>query len=444
MNLLLINASLSNPEYISNKTRIKMSTYPSLGLALLAALTPPEFNVKIINEECENLDFDAPVDLVGISFLTPSAPRAYEIADVFRKKSIPVVLGGVHTSAMPNEAIEHADAIVIGEAENIWTKLLEDFKTKNLQKFYKANDFVDLTTLPIPRRELLNKKIYLSTNVIQASRGCPQGCEFCSVDKFFGKKARFRPMEDVIEEIKAMNKQKFLLFTDDNLIINPSYLEKLLTELIPLKRKWLGEATWVIGHKPEIIKLMRKSGCLGLFIGFESIRTQPNIKKTSIHRNMRNAYMQTVKNLHKNRIGVLGAFIFGFDNDDLSSFDETLKFCLDADMDAVQFSSLIPFPGTPLIKRLTKEGRIITRDWSKYTYEPPGKTFYPRNMTCDELERNIGRIYREFYSFKHLLPRLIRALFRYKSLASVFYLFLVFINFRKRSKVIPSTKVCQT
>ena len=438
MNLLLINASLSNPEYISNIAKIKMSTYPSLGLALLAALTPPEFNVKIINEECEKIDFDIPVDLVGISFLTPAAPRAYEIADTFRKKNITVVFGGVHASAMPDEAVDHADSVVIGEAENIWPKLLEDFKVKNLQRFYEADGFVDLTNLPIPRRDLLNKKIYLSTNVVQASRGCPQGCEFCSIEKFFGKKTRFRPVEDVIEEIKGMDKQKFLLFTDDNLIINPSYLKKLLTALIPLKRKWLGEATWAIGQDPEILKLLRKSGCLGLFIGFESVRTQPNIRKTSIHSDMRNPYIQTIKNLHKNKIAVCGAFIFGFDNDELSSFDETLKFCLDADVDVAQFSSLIPFPGTPLIERLTEEGRMMTRDWSLYTYEPPGKTFQPKNITCEELERNIGRMYREFYSYKRLFPRLARALFRYKSLVSIFYLFLVFMNFRKRSKEIPS------
>ena len=438
MNLLLINASLSNPEYISNKAKIKISTYPSLGLALLAALTPPEFNVKIINEECEKIDFDNPIDLVGISFLTPAASRAYEIADAFRKKNITVVFGGVHASAMPDEAVEHADSVVIGEAENIWPKVLEDYKNKNLKRFYKADVFVDLANLPIPRRELLNKKIYLSTNVIQASRGCPQGCEFCSIEKLFGKKTRFRPVEDVIEEVKGMDRQKLLLFTDDNLIASPAYLKKLLTALIPLKRKWLGEATWVIGHKPEILSLMKKSGCLGLFIGFESVRPQPNTKKTGTYSDMKNAYMQAIKNLHKHKIAVCGAFIFGFDNDELSSFDETLRFCEDADVDFAQFGSLIPFPGTPLIERLAKEGRIRTKDWSKYTYEPPGKIFRPKNMTCEELERNIGRIYRRFYSYKRLLPKLTRTLIRYRNLGSVFYVFLIFMNFRKRLKNIPS------
>jgi radical SAM superfamily enzyme YgiQ (UPF0313 family) len=244
-------------------------------------------------------------------------------------------------------------------------------------------------------------------------------------------------VEDVIDEIRGMDRQKFLIFTDDNLIINPPYLKKLLTSLIPLKRKWLGEATWFIGHNPEVLELMRKSGCLGLFIGFESICMQPNIKKTSASRDMRDAYLKTIRNLHKKRIAVCGAFIFGFDNDELSSFDETLKFCLDADMDVVQFSGLIPFPGTPLMERVTKEGRLMTRDWAEYTYEPPGKTFRPKNMTCEELEKNIGRIYREFYSYKRLLPRLLRALFRYKNLVSIFYLFFVFLNFRKRFKMIP-------
>ena len=405
---------------------------------MLAALTPPEFDIKIINDECEKIDFDDPIDLVGISFLTPAALRAYEIADAFRKKNIPVVFGGVHASALPDEAIEHADSVVIGEAENIWPKLLDDFKNNNLKRFYKSEVFVDLTNLPIPRRDLLNKKIYLSTNVVQASRGCPQGCEFCSIEKFFGKKTRFRPVENVIEEIRGMDRQKFLLFTDDNLIVNLAYLKKLLKALIPLKRKWLGEASWRIGHNSELLKLMRKSGCLGLFIGFESIRNQPFTKKTSQYNDMKKAYMTTIKNLRKNRIGVCGAFIFGFDNDELSSFDETLKFCLESNMEVAQFSSLIPFPGTPLIERLTKEGRIFSRDWSQYTYEPPGKIFHPKNMTCEELESNIGRIYRQFYSYKHLLPRLIRTLIRYRSLRSAFYVFLIFLNFRKRFKNIPS------
>lgn len=438
MNILFVNASLSNPEYVSNKRKIRISTYPSLGLSMLAALTPREIGVKIVNEECEKVDFDESVDLVGISCLTPSAPRAYEIAEKFRKKGITVVMGGVHVSAMPEEAAEHADSVVIGEAEIIWPGLLEDFKKGALKKFYRADDFVDLSELPVPRRELLNKKIYISTNVVQASRGCPQGCEFCSVERFFGKKTRFRPVEDVIEEIKGMDRQKFLLFTDDNLIVNPPYLKTLLTALIPLKRKWLGEASWRIGHDPELLELLKKSGCLALFIGFESIRSQPYTKKTSAKSDIKRAYNETVRNLHKNRIGVCGAMIFGFDNDDLSSFDETLRFCLEADIDIVQFSSLVPYPGTPLYERLTREDRIISRDWTKYTYEPPGKVFNPRNMTFEELEENIGRIYREFYSYKRLVPRLARAMLRYRNPVWVTYLFLVFRNFRKRIESIAT------
>jgi radical SAM superfamily enzyme YgiQ (UPF0313 family) len=438
MKILLVNASLSNLEYVSNKRKIRMSTYPSLGLSMLAALTPREIGVKIINEECERIDFDESVDLVGISCLTPSAPRAYEVAEKFRQKGITVALGGVHVSAMPEEAAEFADSVVIGEAENIWPMLLEDFKNGNLKKFYKSDDFVDLAKIPVPRRELLNKKNYISTNVVQASRGCPQGCEFCSVERFFGKKTRFRPVDQVIEEIKGMDRQKFLLFTDDNLIVNPSYLKKLLTALIPLKRRWLGEASWRIGHDPELLKLLKASGCLGLFIGFESIRSQQNIKKTSASSDIKKAYLETIKNLHRNKIGVCGALIFGFDNDDISSFDETLRFCLEADIDIVQFSSLVPYPGTPLFERLAGEDRLITRDWARFTYEPPGKVFRPKNMTCEELEENIGRIYREFYSYKRLVPRLTRALFRYRNPISVFYLFLIFRNFRKRIESMPA------
>ncbi len=433
MNYLLINASVAKAGNWSAKIKPKIATYPSLALTLLAALIPPEDNVRIINEEFEEIDFEEKVDLVGISFLTPAAPRAYEIADKFRKKGIPVVTGGVHVSAMPDEATGHSDSVVIGEAEIVWPELLRDFKNGALKKRYKADGFIDLAKIPRARMELLNRKHYITTNVIQASRGCSFGCEFCSIEKMFGKKTRFRPVEHVIGEIKAMKKQKVLLFTDDNLIINPSYARELFTAVKPLKRYWMGEASWTIGNKPEILKLMKESGCIGLLIGFESIHEQAHTKKVSKHKDMREAYMKTIKALHENQIVVVGAFVFGFDNDNISTLDETLNFCLETNIDIAEFNGIIPFPGTPLYSRLSKEGRIFTREWEKYTYEPPGKVFHLKNMSNDELNHNIHRIYRDFYSYKRIFPRLIRALFLYKNIFKVFYLFIIFLGFRKKT-----------
>ncbi len=434
MNYLLINASFAKAGNWSSKLKPRISTYPSLALTLLAALVPPEDNVRIINEEFEEIDFEEKFDLVGISFLTPAAPRAYEIAATFRKKGITVIMGGVHVTALPEEAAEHADTIVVGEAETVWPVLLNDFKNGTLKKRYKADGFIDLANIPRARLDLLNKKHYVTINVIQASRGCSFGCEFCSIAEMFGKKARFRPVEKVIEEIKMMGKQRVLLFTDDNLIMNPPYARKLLTALKPLKLRWIGEASWTIGNKPEILKLMQESGCVGLLIGFESIQAQTYTKKISRHKDMREAYMKTVKALHDHQIAIVGAFIFGFDNDTLSTLDKTLQFCLDADIDIPEFNGIIPYPGTPLYRRLSAEGRIFSREWQKYTYEPPGSVFHLKNMKNEEMNKKLKSIYRDFYSYKRLIPRLIRAFIRYRNLEKVIYLFIIFLGFRKKTR----------
>lgn len=433
INILFLYASVTKAGKWAEKLKPKISTYPSLALALLAALTPKDITVRILNEEFEEINFDDKVDLVGISFLTPAAPRAYEIADNFRKKGITVVMGGVHVSAIPEDAMPHADALVVGEAEEVWAKLLEDFKNGTLQKVYKAVNYTDLSKLPYARLDLINRKNYITTNVIQASRGCSLGCEFCSIEALFGKKPRFRPVKEVIAEIKTMPKQKVLLFTDDNLIMSPSYAEELFTAIKPLKILWMGEASWTIGHRHELLKLMKESGCIGLLIGFESIQEQIYTKKVSKHKDMRIVYKNAIRNLHKYQIVVLGAFVFGFDNDDASTLNKTLRFCLKNHVDIAEFNAIIPFPGTPLYRRLSQENRILTRDWSKYTYEPPGKVFQLKNMTNDELSTNIKRIYRNFYSYRHLIPRLIRSFFIYRDIRKVIYLLIIFKSFRKKT-----------
>jgi len=434
MKVSLINASVGKSSNWSVDIKPRITTYPALSLAILAALTPPEFEVEIINDEFDRIDFNEKTDLAGISFLTAAAPRAYKIADEFRKRGVKVVLGGVHVSALPEEASEHADSVVVGEGEEIWPVLLDDFKNGSLKKTYVAKNPVDLSRIPNARLDLLKRKHYITTNVIQASRGCPFDCEFCSIKELFGKYPRFRPVKAVIGEITAMKRDRVLLFTDDNLVLNPNYAKELFTALIPLKINWIGEASWVIGKKHELLKLLRKSGCIGLLIGFESIHDQMHTKKLSRYKDMRYVYREAVENLHKHKIVVVGAFVFGFDNDRMATFKETLKFCYEAGIDIAEFNSLTPFPGTPIYKRLSGENRIFTRDWSKYTYEPPGEVFYPKNITNAELTNGIRALYRSFYSYKRLLPLLFRTLIRYRNLPKVFYMFLIFMGYRKKTK----------
>lgn len=433
MKILLIEAVTLRKGNRLDKENPKVFVYPAIVLPLLAAVTPPEFDVKIINDAFEEINYNEEADLVGMTFYTPSAFRAYEIADRFRKRGVKVVMGGVHASALPEEAAEHADSVVVGEGEEVWPKLLEDFKNGGLKKLYKTDGFVDMSKIPAARLDLLNRKFYITTGVIQASRGCSYGCEFCSIERIFGKKPRFRPIEEVIKEIKGMKKQRVILFSDDNLIMNPPYLKELCKALIPLKIHWMGEASWTIGKKPEILKLMKKSGCIGLLIGFESVREQKHTRKVSVYKDMRKAYKETVKNVHKYRMLVVGTFMFGFDNDDLSAFDETLKFCFDVDIDFAEFSLMMPFPETPLYKRLTEEGRMLSRDWSEYNYQYPGNIYKLKNMTTDEVSDNIRKMSLEYYSYRKMLPRFIRQLFRYRSIVLMLALVAVFAAYRSKA-----------
>ncbi len=431
MKIELINVSIHKAISSNIKRRPKSTNYPSLGLIIIAGLTPANDDVSIINDDSQEINYNSGADLVGLSFLTPAAYRAYEIADKFRRNNVSVVMGGVHVSALPDEAGEHADAVVVGEAEGIWPGLLEDFKNGKLKKIYKLNHYAELSKVPYARRDLLNKKDYITTNVIQTSRGCPFDCEFCSVGDLFGRKTRFRPVKDVIGEIKTFDKQ-IILFTDDNLAINKSYTKELFEALIPLKRDWVGEASWTIKNDPELLDLAEKSGCRGLLIGFESIHPQDHVRKVSKHQDMKQAYRETVQKLHDHGIAIVGAFVFGFDNDDETVFNETLKFVRDVDIEIVEFNTIIPFPGTPLYSRLRREDRIFENDWRKYTYYPPGLCFYLKHMPVEELKNNIGRIYREFYSLKLIILRMISVWRRFRSIKMVVLLFLISFGYRKR------------
>ena len=362
--LIFPSSRKSNPELQWWK-QSRAHRYPGLGLLTVAALCPPSTEIKLIEDEYEDICYEGDTDLVGISLLTLNARRAYEISDNFRLRNIPVVLGGMHVTACPDEALHHADSIVIGEAEDTWPGLLKDFSNDKLKKVYKSSNSSDLSNLPFPRRDLVDKKKYITVNTVQASRGCPFSCEFCSITSLFGSKTRFRPIEEVIEEIKSLEGDIFLL-NDDNLAQKSDYYKEFFSKIIPLKKKWVGEASWNITKNDEVLDLLEKSGCRGLIIGFESLEPQIGVKKIISSGNKDLLYKEVVKKLHDRKIHVIGAFIFGFDNDSLSTFTKTLDFVLKSHIDAAQLNILVPYPGTRLHKRLEREGRIFERDWNKY------------------------------------------------------------------------------
>lgn len=388
MNILLIDP-VTTAKTLSVAERQKLRRgigYPGLGLPTVAALTPSRFHVRLIDESVEVIDFNAKPDLVGISVQAPTAPYAYELCSIFRSRGIKVVLGGIHTSLNPEEAAANADAVVIGEAETTWPDLLRDFEEGKLQRRYCAGVLADLDTSPRPRRDLLRKENYQIPGVVQASKGCPFGCEFCSLHAHVGHQPRFRAVESVVSEIRDLARDQ-ILFADDNIYINRAFTKNLFQALYPLRKRWVAESTWHIAYDEEILSLARESGCAGLFIGFDSINRQPMMTKIPAAGNIEEIYIKAIQNIHKKGIAVVAAFVFGLDNDDDSVFERSLNVALKGGANLVNFSVLVPYPGTPIFHRLRKENRITEWNWSRYI--SPNVCFEPKRMTGKQLYEGV-------------------------------------------------------
>ena len=374
--------------------------YPGLALATVAALTPPDIEVRIIDESVEEIDFAAQPDLIGISVQAPTAPYAYELAALFRKKRVPVVLGGIHVSLNPEEALPHADAIVIGEAELTWPRFIEDFRRGRLNKIYQASGLADLNNTPVPRRDLINSENYQMPWVVQASKGCPYGCEFCALHCYVGNPPRFRRVGSVRKEIEEIPGER-ILFADDNLYSDRNFALNLIAAIRPLKKTWVAEASWQIAYDEEVLSLAKQSGCAGLFIGFDSINRQPMMKKVPAAEDVEGIYIRAIRNIQKKGLAVVAAFVFGLDQDGTDVFERSLDVVKKGGANLVNFSALVPYPGTPIFNRLKREGRLTEWDWSKYI--SPQVCFEPRKMTPDELRDGIFEAQRAFYSYPNIL-----------------------------------------
>ena len=385
----------------SHRKRAK-SILPPLGLATVAALTPPEVEVSLTDENVTVIDFQKQIDLVGITALTITAKRAYEIADTFRAKGVKVVLGGIHPSILPEEASQHADAVVIGEAEGIWPNLIEDFKANKLQKIYQQHQRPSMLNLPIPRRDLFVKGAYLLRNTISTTRGCPYSCSFCTVTSFFGHTYRCRPVAEIIKEIETLNHKKLIVFVDDNIVGNPPFAKELFQALIPYKIKWVGQASVTVANDDELLKLAAASGCIDLFIGFESL-SPANLAAVGKKINTVDEYENVIRKIHSYGIAIHGFFMFGFDEDDEDTFKRTVRFAKKMRLESAQFDVLTPYPGTKLHETLDKAGRIVTKDWSQYGYD---LMFELKSMSRDMLQNGRTRAWCEFYSLPSIWRRI--------------------------------------
>jgi len=383
----------------------KSLRYAPLTLTYLASLIPEQLNVtfKLVDEGVDRLTaLDFEPDIVGISAMTATAPRAYAIADHYREKGIKVVLGGIHPTLMPEEALEHADSVVVGFAERVFPKLLEDFMRNNLKRIYEDSDDLPVEEIPIPRREFLKKESYITVNTMMATRGCPGNCSFCAVPHVWRNMYFKRPVSYVMDEIRTLNGDE-VVFIDVHLLGDAQYSIKLLTALKDAKKKWFGLTTANALFDREIFDLVVKSGCKGLLIGFESVLHR-SLKE--IHKNSRvvSRYADLMKALHDNGIRVNGTFLFGTDYEDKSVFEKTVDFTNRVKIDLPRYSLFTPYPGTPIFAEFEGQGRITEYNWALYDVEHV--VFKPKNMKPEELEEGLHWAWRETYCFNSIFKRL--------------------------------------
>ncbi|HTY87794.1 MAG TPA: radical SAM protein [Candidatus Acidoferrum sp.] len=394
--------------------RRAMLRFSVLPLTAVAALTPREHEVRIVDENVAPLDFDADCDVVGVSFMTALAPRAYEIAAEFRRRGRIVVGGGYHATLCPEDAAPHFNALVLGDAEGAWEQLLRDVRHGNLRKFYRQVEgsapaqpgaSVCLQT-PVPRRNLLARtaRYYATINAVQAGRGCRHNCRYCSVTVFHGRKYRHRPVADVMAELQTLPRN--FIFVDDNIIAEREYALELFRALAPLNKRWVSQCSILIADDPELLHWAQAAGCRGLFIGIETA-SDTNLAAMNKQFNHSWSYADRLSRIRHAGIGVVAGMIVGMDADEPEVFSRTLRFLQETQIDAVQLNILTPLPGTPLFQDMESAGRITDRNWSHYDYRHV--VFQPARMSAEELQAGADWLYAQFYRLDRILWRFVWA-----------------------------------
>ncbi|MCH7658123.1 MAG: B12-binding domain-containing radical SAM protein [Bacteroidetes bacterium] len=402
MKILIISPTVDAEKRTNKGLRI-----PQLALYLLEGLTPPEHEVKIIEEETDHVDLDQECNLVAISCMTANAPRAYELCQEFKKRGKTVVLGGVHPTILPDEALQHADSVVVGEAEGVWETLLKDFQNNNLKRKYH-NPIPDLEKYIPKDFSKITKKVLFNLIPIMTTRGCPYNCDFCCVTNLFGKKIRHVPIKNIVRDIKESGAKNFI-FLDDNIIGHPKYAKALFKAIKPYKIKWVGQASVsLLARDKKLMQLAAESGCKALFFGIESVSEQQlQTMRKAINKI---EHLETaLKKIKKMGILIHASMVFGFDNDTKEIFNETVRFLIRNRVSTVSFNILTPYPGTKVHEDLKNENRLTTTDWRYYDHNTV--VFKPKNMTPYELQ--IGKINarKKFYSVSSVLYRVLGNLY---------------------------------
>lgn len=384
-------------------TDLKIRMSPSLGLLTIANIFDKKHTVIIENENIRDINFDEKVDIVGITVTVDVLPRAINIAKKYREMNVPVVVGGIHITAVPEKYLEYFDVISVGMAETTWPDIIKDLENNKLKKIYYCNTNINGSALVSPAYNLIDKKDYLYSNIVSTSRGCPFKCDFCynscnTYSNFYVN----RPIDDVIRDINTIAK-KHIMFIDDNFIGNPQWTREFLRAIKPLKIKWNAAVSANIVNMPDLLDEMAESGCKSLFIGFESINEE-SLNNVHKKQNSVEQFEKLVSELHKRDIMINASFVFGLDGDDKNTFKTTLKWIVDNKIETVTSHILTPYPGTKLYNEMLNSGRIVDFDLSKYN--TANVVFTPKNMTCEELYDGYINIYKEIYSFKNIIKRL--------------------------------------
>lgn len=384
----------------------RLIQFPQLTMPLLAALTPEEHEIFHTDEVVEPVRFDRPADLVGITAPTPSALHAYSLADEFRRRGVPVVLGGPHATALPDEALEHAEAVVTGEAEDTWPRVLEDARRGSLSGVYRSTDEASLAGMPSPRWDLIKGRRYGKAVTI-ATRGCPHRCDYCSIPLLYGsRRIRYRPVAEVAAEV-ARAPTRAVVFWDDNIGADPRYAKDLFRALVPLRKWWTSQCTLNAAHDDEFLELAARSGCQALFLGLESI-SQESLDGTNKAHDRVDGYGSLIERFHRHGVAAHLGIMFGFDEDGPGIFERTVDFLERAWVDVATVSMVVPMAGTPMFSKLRAEGRILTEDWPKYD----GKkhcVFQPKRMSPEELVAGTEWAARRSYSLASIFRRLKRS-----------------------------------
>ena len=382
----------------------KSLRYQPLTLTTLAALIPPDVpaDVRLIDEGIADVPLDLDADLIGLTVITGTAVRAYALADHFRRRGLTVVLGGPHVTLIPDDAAPHADAIVVGYAEDTWPQLLRDFAAGTLQPRYHQAPGLEIGGRPFPRRDLLPSEHFLTSNVFEATRGCVHSCEFCVVPVAWGKKPFHKPVAEVVADIRQHGARK-LIFVDLNLVAHRGYALELFRALIPLRVQWYGLATVLLTEDAELLELCGRSGCRGLLMGLESI-SPANLRLTHKSFNSPENYARVVQRLHDHGIALQGCFVFGLDDDEPDVFLKTAEFAVAAHIDLPRFAVVTPFPNTALYLRLEAEGRILTKNWE--LYDAQHVVFQPKRMSVAQLQAGVETAWKHAYSVRSIARRI--------------------------------------